>query len=787
MMKFARVLVAWLLFGGVAFGQAVQVPAGGIVGNPTAARAPAIPTTPSAIIDRAISSTQGTMLYRNATIWTALAPGTAGLPLVSGGAGANLSYAILGLSAGGCNSALTASNGGIVYSTATACAILAGTATARQMLQSGSSAAPAWSTTTWPATTTINRILWSSAANVISDLATANSGVLITSGGGVPSISSTLPSGIAATNMSLTTPTMTGPVLGVATGTSLALGGCTIGTNALCATGTSNISGIATFGSDIKLPAFSNAIWLGGSRFFYGSAAASAPYVFIGNSVGNTTTTAQEGVCIGFEACASITTGAANIGIGGGALDVTDTGGLNVAVGQHGMKFNVRGGSTVAVGTYAAGGNSAVIPSAVVTASSAGTVLTVTAVTSGTLAVGQNLISAAMPAGAAQIVSFGTGAGGTGTYNISTSYTFGAQTVNAVLTDVSQSVFVGNNAGEYAADADRPGSVFSKAVGIGYQAYEFGTTGQYNVAVGAGAMKGSSTLGITGSYNTGVGGQACGSGLLSTGANNVCVGYSAGTTLSTGFNNTFVGYFAGLQATTANTNIIIGANNGFALTTGANNVTISNSDTGITTGSFNTVLGTVSGLSGSLANAIVIADGANNIRLDYGKTTASTWTFAGTIVTPAITATGASVILSGLGNDTATTDTTACIKSSDGTVLKGTGALGICLGTSGRQFKTAVTPMVAGIDDLMKINFVNYRYKKGFGDDGARIQYGTTAQNVEAAMPDLARHNASGETINFDSGALLFVGLRAIQQMKADNDNLKSRIVELEKKAASRY
>lgn len=102
----------------------------------------------------------------------------------------------LSLTRGGTNASLVASNGGIIYSTASAMAILSGTATARQMLQSGSSTTPAWSTTTWPATSTINRILYSSAANVIDEIATANNGVLITSAGGIPSISSTLPSAV---------------------------------------------------------------------------------------------------------------------------------------------------------------------------------------------------------------------------------------------------------------------------------------------------------------------------------------------------------------------------------------------------------------------------------------------------------------------------------------------------------------------------------------------------------------------------------------------------------------
>lgn len=47
---------------------------------------------------------------------------------------------------------------------------------------------PGWTTATYPSTTTINQILYSSAANTITGLATANNGTLVTSSTGVPSI-----------------------------------------------------------------------------------------------------------------------------------------------------------------------------------------------------------------------------------------------------------------------------------------------------------------------------------------------------------------------------------------------------------------------------------------------------------------------------------------------------------------------------------------------------------------------------------------------------------------------
>lgn len=125
------------------------------------------------------------------------------------GAGAYAFTTTIGLINGGTGANLTASNGGIVYSTASALAILSGTATANQIILSGSSTTPSWSTATYPATTTVNQLLYSSSANVIGGLATANNGVLITSSGGVPSISSTLPAAVQA-NITTTGTIVTG-------------------------------------------------------------------------------------------------------------------------------------------------------------------------------------------------------------------------------------------------------------------------------------------------------------------------------------------------------------------------------------------------------------------------------------------------------------------------------------------------------------------------------------------------------------------------------------------------
>lgn len=133
-----------------------------------------------------LPNTSGT-LAANATTPLVLSATTGTLTcptcVTSSGGGAITGTSPISVSAAGVVSinapyvSLTASNGGIVYSGATDLAILAGTATATRMLQSGSSAAPAWSTTTWPATSAAGTVLISGTANTITASATPVLGV----------------------------------------------------------------------------------------------------------------------------------------------------------------------------------------------------------------------------------------------------------------------------------------------------------------------------------------------------------------------------------------------------------------------------------------------------------------------------------------------------------------------------------------------------------------------------------------------------------------------------------
>lgn len=178
---------------------------------------------------------------------------------------------LIPLAYGGTNANLTADNGAIVYSDASKLQLLASTATANQVLLSGSSGAPSWSTATYPATAAgtgtllrangtnwaastatfantygASELLYSNGANTVVGLTTANNGVLITSAGGVPSISSTLPAAVQA-NITATGTVATGTWNGSVIGGTYGGTGVNNGASTITVGGNFEMSGAFTF------------------------------------------------------------------------------------------------------------------------------------------------------------------------------------------------------------------------------------------------------------------------------------------------------------------------------------------------------------------------------------------------------------------------------------------------------------------------------------------------------------------------------------------------------------
>jgi hypothetical protein len=165
-----------------------------------------------------------------------------GLPVAGGGTG---------------NSTFTAYSVICAGTTATgAFQNVVGVGTSGQVLTSnGAAALPTWQTASSGSGTvnsgTVNQLAWyAGTGTAVSGLATANSGVLVTSAGGVPSISTTLPSGLAmGTPASLVLTNATGlPVAGGGTGNSTFTAYSVICAGTTATGAFQNVSGVGTAG-----------------------------------------------------------------------------------------------------------------------------------------------------------------------------------------------------------------------------------------------------------------------------------------------------------------------------------------------------------------------------------------------------------------------------------------------------------------------------------------------------------------------------------------------------------
>lgn len=158
-------------------GGTTPIAGGTVLGNPTSISA--LPIATSTPVLGIPGSSIGSIAFANTT------SGTVRIQPAAGALGTSVltlpaimdTLAGFALANGGTNNSLVASLGGIVWSDASKLNILAGTPTARQMLQSGTSAAPAWSTSVWPATTPAGTVLASGTANIVTATATPVLGV----------------------------------------------------------------------------------------------------------------------------------------------------------------------------------------------------------------------------------------------------------------------------------------------------------------------------------------------------------------------------------------------------------------------------------------------------------------------------------------------------------------------------------------------------------------------------------------------------------------------------------
>lgn len=211
-------------------------------------------------------------------------------------------------------------------------------------------------------------------------------------------------------------------------------------------------------------------------------------------------------------------------------------------------------------------------------------------------------------------------------------------------------------------------------------------------------------------------------------------------------------------------------------------------------------IGTQNAGTGVARNMSFVFGGTN--KLDYGISNSNQWTTqAGFVVASGNlqVVNGGGVIINnsgtlsvtgtitnvGIGSDATHTDTTVCQDTTSHLYLSGSGTAGICLGNvSSIRFKEAWTPLSDGLFVIMALNPGTWRYRAGVADGGARLQVGFLAEEYGRVLPDWTRYDDQGRPNGDDLLAVLPQTVRAIQQLKADNDNLHAEVEALRRSIA---
>lgn len=137
------------------------------------------------------------------------------------------------------------------------------------------------------------------------------------------------------------------------------------------------------------------------------------------------------------------------------------------------------------------------------------------------------------------------------------------------------------------------------------------------------------------------------------------------------------------------------------------------------------------------------------------------------------------VTLPAITSDATHTDATVCEDTTTHALYAGSGTLGVCLGTSSARYKRDIKPLPVGLTQLMAVKPVQYFYRQGHGDNGARLQYGVTAENMAKAIPALASNDVDGRPNTADLVGLVPVLVKAVQEQQAEIEALQRQVVSL--------
>lgn len=144
---------------------------------------------------------------------------------------------------------------------------------------------------------------------------------------------------------------------------------------------------------------------------------------------------------------------------------------------------------------------------------------------------------------------------------------------------------------------------------------------------------------------------------------------------------------------------------------------------------------------------------------------------------------GATITFNALGSDATHTDRTVCQDTTSKSLFFGSGAAGICLGTSSERFKHDIRPLDVGLKQIESLKPVSYELNADHGDPD-KVLYGFTAEQGVTVLPQLVGLDSAGNPQTFDYMGVVPVLVKAVQELKADNDNLRAEIIGLKREIA---
>ena len=302
---------------------------------------------------------------------------------------------------------------------------------------------------------------------------------------------------------------------------------------------------------------------------------------------------------------------------------------------------------------------------------------------------------------------------------------------------------------------------------VGVQSLNSNTTGDFNTATGYQSL----TLNTTGISNTAVGGFSLASN--TTGNYNTASGVSSLYYNSTGTSNTTSGAFSLRSNTTGNQNTALGVYSLYANTTGDNNTAVGyNSLTTNTTGFQNTSVG-----HHSLENN----NGNYNTALGYN---------AGSTVT-----TGANLTLLGIDANPSSPTVQNQITLGNGFVSSLRCNVQNISSLSDKRDKKNIKNLALGIEFLMKIKprVFNWDKREWYADnksDGSKMKEEPTAGFIAQELNEVQMAENTEwlnlvlkdnpEKLEATPGNLLPIIVKAIQDLKKENDELRARLIKFE-------